>query len=32
VQEMMATYSFKANIASIKVADQMMGSLLDIFA
>jgi len=29
VEQMSATYAFKANLQTIKTADEMMGSLLD---
>lgn len=32
VEQMAATYAFKANIATLKTADQMMGSLLNVKA
>lgn len=32
VDQMAATYSFKANVQAFKTADQMMGSLLDVTA
>lgn len=32
VQQMAASYSFQANVLTLKTADRMMGSLLDILA
>jgi flagellar hook protein FlgE len=32
VEQMSATYAFKANLQTIKAQDEMMGSLLDVKA